>query len=164
MVYIAIGSAISILIGQRLGAGETHEAKDAAWKMILFSLLIGIGTGAVVALLAPLFPQLYNTSDGVRKLATDFALVVALASPLNAFLNATYFTLRSGGKTVVTFLFDSCYIWGVSMLLAFILTHFTSLPILAIYFICQMVDIFKCLLGGILVQKGIWIQNITKTE
>lgn len=164
VVYIAIGSAISILIGQRLGAGETHEAKDAAWKMIRFSLLIGIATGVVVALLAPLFPQLYNTSDGVRKLATEFTLVVALACPLHAFLNATYFTLRSGGKTVVTFLFDSCYIWGVSMLLAFILTHFTALPILPIYFICQMVDIFKCILGGVLVQKGIWIQNITKTE
>ena len=164
VVYLAIGSAISILIGQRLGAGQTDEAKDAAGKMIFFSLMTGLGTAVVVAALAPFFPMLYNTTDEVRTLATQFTLTVAFAAPLHAFLNASYFTLRSGGKTVITFLFDSGYIWCVSMLLAFVLTRFTSLPIVPLYFICQAVDIFKCALGYVLVKRGVWVQDITKIK
>ena len=164
VVYLAVGSAISILIGQRLGAGQTHEAKSAAWKMILFSLMTGIVTGVVVAVCAPFFPSLYNTTPEVRSLATQFTLTVAVAAPLHAFLNASYFTLRSGGKTLVTFLFDSGYIWCVNMLLAFVLTRFTSLPIIPLYYICQLVDVFKCVLGFVLVKKGIWIQDITKIK
>lgn len=161
VVFLAIGSAISILIGQRLGAGEREEARDAAEKMIFFSLLTGIAAGIVTAILAPFFPLLYKTTEEVRTLATQLTLVIAAAAPLHAFLNASYFTLRSGGKTVLTFLFDSGYVWCVNLLLAFLLTRLTSLPIVPIYAICQFVDIVKCVVGYVLVHRGIWIRNIT---
>ena len=161
VAFIAIGSAISILIGQRLGAGEREEALDAAGKMIFFSLLTGIASGILVGCLAPYFPYLYKTTDEVRGLATKLTLVIALAAPIHAFLNASYFTLRSGGKTLLTFLFDSGYVWCVNLLLALVLIHLTSLPILPIYAICQFVDVVKCVIGGVLVKKGIWIRDIT---
>lgn len=161
VVFLAIGSAISILIGQRLGAGEREEARDAAEKMIFFSLLTGVAAGIVTAALSPFFPMLYKTTDEVRSLATQFTLIIAAAAPLHAFLNASYFTLRSGGKTVLTFLFDSGYVWCVNMLLAFVLAYLTPIPIVPLYAICQFVDIVKCIVGYILVRKGIWIRNIT---
>lgn len=161
VAFIAIGSAISILIGQRLGAGEREEALDAAEKMIFFSLLTGIVSGILVALLAPVFPLLYKTTDEVRTMAAQLTLVIALAAPLHAFLNASYFTLRSGGKTLLTFLFDSVYVWGVNLLLAFVLTRFTSMPIVPLYAICQFVDVCKCVIGYILVRRGVWIRDIT---
>lgn len=163
VVFIAIGSAIAILIGQRLGAGEREEARDAAEKMIFFSLMTGIAAGIITACLAPFFPMLYKTTDEVRSLATQFTLVIALAAPIHAFLNASYFTLRSGGKTILTFLFDSGYIWCVNLLLAFILTRATDMPIVPLYAICQFVDIAKCIIGYILVRRGVWIRNITAT-
>lgn len=161
VVFLAIGSAISILIGQRLGAGEREEALDAAEKMIFFSLLTGIASGILVACLAPYFPLLYKTTDEVRSMAAQLTLVIALAAPLHAFLNAAYFTLRSGGKTLLTFLFDSGYVWCVNILLALALVRLTSLPILPIYAICQFVDVIKCVIGFVLVKKGVWIRDIT---
>ncbi len=66
-------------------------------------------------IVSPFFPQIYNTSDDVKYIAAWIIRVLAVCMPLNAFMNSTYFTLRSGGKTIVTFLFDSFYIWVVDI-------------------------------------------------
>ena len=81
--------------------------------------------------------------------------------PFNAFTNATYFTLRSGGQTLVTFVFDSCFVWVCLIPVAFCLSRFTALPILPLYIICQGMDVLKCALGGYMLKKGAWIQNLT---
>ena len=52
--------------------------------------------------------------------------MLAVCMPLNAFMNSTYFTLRSGGKTIVTFLFDSFYIWVVDIPAAILLINYTD--------------------------------------
>ena len=87
-------------------------------------------------------------------------MATAFFMPQNAFLHATYFTLRSGGKTIITFLFDSVFIWCVSVLIAYILSRFTNFPVILVYIMVQFGDIIKCIIGFILVKKGIWLQNI----
>ena len=82
--------------------------------------------------------------------------------PLYAFMHASYFTLRTGGKTLVTFLFDSVFLWGVSTPTAFIISRYTDMPVLSMFFCVQMIDLIKCVIGFILVKKGIWLQNLVK--
>lgn len=164
VVFIALGSAISIIIGQLLGSGKMEEAKDTDTKLIAFSVLSCVVIGLVLILLAPLFPKMYNTSDQVKELATWFLRIAAGCMPIAAFMHATYFTLRSGGKTVITFLFDSVFLWCASIPLAYVLSRFTALPIVPLYLSCQLIDIIKCIIGFILVKKGVWIHNIVATE
>ena len=75
--------------------------------------------------------------------------------------NSCYFTLRSGGKTLLTFLFDSVSMWLLNLPAAFILAHFTGLPLISMYAVVQIVDAMKTMLGLYLVKKGIWINNLT---
>lgn len=110
--------------------------------------------------LAPLFPNLYNTNMEARELAKYFIIITAIFMPQNAFLHAAYFTLRSGGRTIITFFFDSVFIWVVSVSLAFVLSRFAALPVLGIYTIVQAADFIKCIIGFILVKKGVWLRNI----
>ena len=84
----------------------------------------------------------------------------ALCLPLFAFKNATYFTLRSGGKIWVTIIFDSAFLWAVSVPIAFIISRFTAFSVVFIYLSVQAGDILKCILGFILVKKRIWVKNI----
>jgi len=161
VVFIALGSTVSIIVGQHLGADEKEEAKLAAYRLITFSVLSCIVMGGALAACSSLFPQIYNTSDEIKALASKFILISAAFMPMHAFLHASYFTLRSGGKTIITFLFDSVYIWVASIPLAFCLTRFTDMTIVPIFFWCSAIDAIKCVLGFILVKKGIWIQNIT---
>ena len=149
-----------LIVGQLLGAGKMEEAKDTDRKLIAFAVMSIIGMGAVVALTAPLFPQLYNTSREVKDLAATLLRVAALCMPVFAFLHTTYFTLRSGGKTIITFLFDSVFLWCVSIPVAYVLSRHTAMAIASLYLSCQMLDLIKCVIGFVLVKKGVWLNNI----
>ena len=158
--FVSLGSAVAIIVGQLLGAGKMEEAKDTANKLIAFSVALCSGLAVIMLILSPYFPLLYNTNDEARQLAKYFIIITAIFMPQNAFLNAAYFTLRSGGKTVITFLFDSVFIWCVNVTIAFTLSRFTVLPVLVIYTMVQFGDMIKCVIGFVLVKKGVWIQNI----
>ena len=81
--------------------------------------------------------------------------------PVNAFTNGCYFTLRSGGKTLITFLFDSVFVWGVSVPAAFLLSRLTTMPIVPMYILVYALDIIKCVSGYFLVKSKKWVQNLT---
>ena len=104
--------------------------------------------------------MLYETTDSVKELAKNLMKITAIAMPIDAFANATYFTLRSGGKSFITFLFDSGFVWAICVPIVFVLSEFTALPILPLFFIGQMLQILKCVVGGIFVKKGVWVKNI----
>lgn len=160
IVFIALGDSVAIVVGQLLGAGDMKKARDTDNKMIAFSVACCTMVAIVMFLMAPLFPMLYNTNNEARELAKQFIMITAIFMPQNAFLHACYFTLRSGGKTIITFLFDSVFIWVVSVTIAFTLSRFTGLPVIAIYTLVQLGDMIKCVVGFILVKKGVWLQNI----
>lgn len=160
VLFIAFGSGVSVVIGQLLGANDLKGAKEAAPKLIFFSWALCVAVGSVMAVFAGLFPQAYNTTEAVRSLATAFIVISAILMPLHGILHATYFTLRAGGKTVITFMFDCGFSWLVSVPLAFLLANFTALDIISVYFIVQSVELVKCVIGMVLIGKGVWLSNI----
>lgn len=160
VAFMAVGAAIGIIIGQLLGAGKTNEAKDTSVKLIAFSIFVSIIVSVVFAVCAEFIPTLYNVTPEVRLLATRLMQICALMMPLDAFAHATYFTLRSGGEALITIIFDSGFMWAVSVPAAFILTRFTPLGILPVYFICQSLNVLKCCVGTAFVKKGKWLKTI----
>lgn len=162
IVFIALGDSVAIIVGQLLGAGKMKEARDTDNKMIAFSVFCCTCVAAVMFFLAPVFPRMYNIDAESRELAKYFIFATAFFMPQNAFLHATYFTLRSGGKTIITFLFDSVFIWCVSVVIAYTLSHFTNIHVIGVYIMVQLGDIIKCIIGFVLVKKGVWLQNIVE--
>ena len=162
--FIAMGNAISILIGQLLGAGELERSVDEDRKLIAFSVVLSLLVGGIMAAVAPLVPQIYNTTDSVKALACDLLLVGAAMMPINAFTNACYFTLRSGGKTIITFIFDSAFLWVIAVPAAFVLSRFSPMPILPMYITVSLLDLIKCAVGYYLVKRRKWVNNIVSFE
>ena len=162
VVFVALGGAVGILIGQMLGAGEYERAKKDSIKLMWFTGILCVGLTVVLIAISGFFPQVYDTSETVRNYGTNFIRITALFFPVQGFLNSLYFTLRSGGKTVITFLFDSVYSWVISVPAAFILCTYTAFPILFIYAIIQGLDIIKVVVGYILIKKGIWVTNLAE--
>lgn len=160
--YFSFGSAIAIMVGQLLGAGKTKEAQDTDTKLIAFALLVSVVIGCLGICFSPLFPRLYNTSRDVRDMATRLLLVYCLYMPLECFVHCSYFTLRSGGKTIITFFFDSVFVLCVMFPVAFVLSRYTSLPMVPLYACVNLLNVIKAIIGLVLVKKGVWIQNIVK--
>ena len=162
VVFLSMGNVVGIIMGQMLGAAlPEEEVRSANRKLIFLTVLSGLVLGGVMAMFCNLFPMIYNTSDSVRELAAIFILIGGVMMPFHSYAHATYFTLRSGGQTFVTFLFDSCYMWVVSVPLAFCLSRFTSLSIVPLYILCQSADLIKVAIGAWMLKQGKWIQNLT---
>ena len=160
IVCYAIGNSISIVVGQQLGAGEIEKAKDYDLKMLFMNFVMCLAIGIVLFNVSSLIPQIYNTSLEVKALASQLLKIAACMLPIISIYYSSYFTMRAGGKTFLTFLFDSGYTFVFTFMSALLLTRLTSLPILTIYLLVQCVDIPKATLGLVLVRKGIWVHNI----
>ena len=159
-VFLSMGNATAIIIGQALGAGETDRARREVWQLAFFSIFFSVCGGVLMAACSPFIPKIYNTESHIRILATQLLLVYSCCMPLFSFTNTCYFTLRSGGKTMITFVFDCVFSWVVSIPIAYALVQLTGLNIVFCYFCVQFADIIKCIIGFILVKKGVWVQNM----
>ena len=106
--------------------------------------------------------MLYKTEPQIKEMASALIKIGAIFMPVYAFENASYFTIRSGGKTFITFLFDAGFVWVCSLPLAFVITHFTSFDIITTFIIVQLADLIKCLVAFLMVKSGMWIHDLTQ--
>jgi len=161
VVFLAISNVVGIITGQMLGAGtEEGELRSKNRRLIALSVFSCLLFSLLSVAVSGLFPQIYNTTDSVKSLATALICVNAVLMPISAYNNSCYFTLRSGGKTLVTFLFDSGFTWLCNVPLAFVLSRFTAIHVIPMYALCLGINLLKCVLGTYMVKKGTWIQNL----
>lgn len=158
--FFAMGSTISIIVGQQLGAGDTEKAVDTDAKLIALGVAMCVVVGAVMAVLAPFIPRIYNTTPLVKELACDLLLVSAAMMPVNSFTNSAYFTMRSGGRTIITFIFDSAFVWTICIPTAFVLSRYTDVHIVPMFIIVSCLDLIKCVMGFVLIKKRTWVNNL----
>lgn len=162
VLFIASGNAVAIMVGQCLGANDIEGAKKTVWRLIAFSFAGCTIMGAILAMVSGIIPEIYNTDTYVKQLASSFLIVSAVIMPVASFTHNCYFTIRSGGKTFVTFLFDSGFMWVVGVPVAYILANYTQINIVTVYFCVNAVEMLKAILAFILVKNGVWINNIVR--
>ena len=160
VVFLSMGNAVAIMVGQALGANDIERAKNCTWRLMTLSVGSNLIMATLLALFAPAIPNIYNTEPHVRQIATQLICVVAVMMPAYSFSHCCYFTLRSGGKTIITFLFDSVFTWCVNVPAAWLLAYKTGLGIVPLYFGVQALEMVKVVVGYVLVKKGVWIHNI----
>lgn len=163
IAFMAFGTSVGIIVGNQLGAGEEETAVDSVRKLITLSLIISVFVGAITFAVGDLIPELYKTTEESKVYAAYFIRVCACSMPIVGFAHAAYFTLRSGGKTIVTFFFDSVYIMVIVVPTAFALYHFFHLSIWIIFPVIQAMDLLKCVVGFVLIKKRVWVNNIVGT-
>ncbi len=164
IVFMSLGSSIGIVVGNLLGAGDMAEAKRTNTRMTAFSVMCCFAIGGLLAATSGVFPLLYNTTDEVRHIASRLILITSAVMPFHAYTNACYFTLRSGGLTRLTMVYDCSFVWCVCIPLAFVLCRFTPLPFVGCYAAVTATEGLKALFGYHLVKQGKWIRNIVSEQ
>lgn len=164
VIYMALSTSLSIIVGARLGAGEIETAKDYNRKILTFTMLVSLGLSGVLCIAAPFYPMIYNTTDAAKELCTYFLYILAALIPFSAFAHASYFTLRTGGKILITILMDSFYMWVIIVPLSLILANFTAMPIELLYPICQGAELFKIIIASYFLLRGNWAERLVSDE
>ena len=164
VIYMALSTSLSIIVGARLGAGEIETAKDYNRKILTFTMLVSLGLSGVLCIAAPFYPMIYNTTDAAKELCTYFLFILAALIPFSAFAHASYFTLRTGGKILITILMDSFYMWVIIVPLSLILANFTAIPIELLYPICQGAELLKIVIASYFLLKGNWAERLVSDE
>ncbi len=158
--FISMGTAASVMVGRALGANDSELAKQNARRVMFFQICVCVGIGAILFAVAPFLPHLFTEiSVSARNIATNLIRVQACLMPVFGFAHCSYFILRAGGRTIITFLFDSAYTWALPVLFAYILVTHTAWDIVAIYLACNLLDLIKDAIGYVLLKKGVWIRN-----
>ena len=160
VIMFAMGSAVSIMVGQRLGAGKMEEARDVDRKLIFLTEVLHVIIGLTMILASPLVPKMYNVGADVQELTRRLLIIAGLSLPIHSFAHVTYFTIRSGGRTMITFLFDALYTWVVTVVLAFVLTRYTDWDIVTVYMCVQFIDIVKVFIGLMMLRSDFWARNV----
>ena len=158
----SMGTAVAIMIGQALGAKKYEYAKEIMWKLIGFAVRISLCTCTALLCTAGVLPKIYTgISEESQKMSSSLLRILACIMPLDAVVNCAYFTLRSGGKTGITFLFDCGFTWIVMIPAAFLAVKVFHADIYVAYISVNSTVLIKCVLGFLLLNKGVWVQNIT---
>lgn len=159
-IFLSMGATVGIVIGQKLGAGDMKEVKYTAYKLVVLGFFISIATAVLYIITSQFVPELYSTTPEVKRIATRLMMIASIAMPADSICNSTYFAVRSGGKTIITFIMDAGFVWAALVTTASILVHFTALSVFWIYFVIQLLNYVKAAIGVYLTMEGKWINNL----
>lgn len=164
VVFLQAGVALGIMVGAKLGAGKMKEARETFEHLKVFNLGLSLLSMLILLPIARYFPMIYKTEQSIRDMATFLILVQALAAPMWAYTNISYFTLRSGGRTGITFLFDFTFSWAIQIPLAFYLARYTNVEIHLMAVLITFSEMIKVVAGYLLTRSNIWMVNIVEKE
>jgi putative MATE family efflux protein len=164
IVFGGLSSAISILIGNRLGANQIEEAKANAYKLLAFGVMIGLTISIIFIGVAPLIASFYNVEDMIKETIVMLLRIKSLLLPIYVYNVCVFFTLRAGGDTFSTMLMDSGFLWCAGVLLSTVLSIFTNLSLVQLFAIVEACDLLKLFVATYFFKKGRWAKNMTLTQ
>ena len=144
-----MGSTAEIILGHELGKNNFYLANILAKRILFVTFSIALFFSFIMYFYSFYFPDFYNVNAEIKNMATK------------CIQSTSFHILRAGGKTVLTTLFDSVFLWGIMMPVQFFLVKFTDFEIYKVYFFVLLLQIFQGMIGYILISKKVWIKNLT---
>ena len=161
ILFGGLSTAISILIGNRLGANQIEEAKSNADKLLVFGFGISIVVSFIFIFIAPFIASLYNVEQVIKDMIIILIRIKSCALPFYVFNICIYFILRAGGDTLNTMIMDSGALWLGSVLVSTVLSVFFDIPLLLLYIIVEFCDVVKSVVAIYFYKLDKWAKNMT---
>lgn len=161
VIFIGISNATSILVGNRIGAGQEDEAYLYAGRSLILGTLGGVIMGVIVALVKAPVLTLYNISPEVTQNASRILIVISIFMWLRI-NNMTIVVgiLRAGGDTKFSLFLDGFIIWIVGVPLAALGAFVFHLPVYFVYLCAMSEEVTKWVLGLYRYRSRKWINNL----
>ncbi|WP_353096609.1 MATE family efflux transporter [Tissierella praeacuta] len=158
-----LGNACTVMVGNKIGAGDEEEAYSYATQFLTMSTLIGLVLGAVLSLTPDTTLKLFrNLEPDVYNLSRKLLFISGLFYFIRTF-NSTLIVgvLRGGGDTTFSMYLEMGSVWLVGVPLAFIGVLLLKLPVHVVFILVSAEEIIKAAIGLPRVKSKRWIRNVT---
>lgn len=133
MPGFGFGVAAATLVGQALGAKEPAAARDYGLRAIGFGTLLMSGMGVLMFFLADWLIALFTPDMQVRRIGAMLIRIVAFEQPFSALSIVVPGALRGAGDTTTPFYIALGSMWGVRIVLAYVLGTMLNLGVQGIW-------------------------------
>lgn len=164
-LFIGLGDASSVMVGNSIGAKEKDQAYDFAKRFLKITVILSIAVGLAIVSIAPIFVGFYNIPPIAADYAKSILLVYALIVPfrmLNMVNNIG--VLRPGGDTRFVMYLDLLGVWLVGLPLA-LLGAYLQLPIYIVFLLANTQEVARVIFGLRRTVSKKWMNDvISKNE
>lgn len=165
VLITGISVGIGVMVGSDLGADDFEKAKDDNKKLNLLGFYLTLFLGIILILSSKGIPYMFTeVTESQKALATKLIIIYGSLLWANTLSVSSYFTLKVGGQSTLTFLLDTGTMVLLYIPISWSLALFTDLDIIYIYLIVRSLDLLKALLGVTLMRQYKWVNNLTKID
>ena len=162
LVYVwmnGMSSAVGIITGKTVGAGQYEKMKEYSKTVQMIFLFVGLISGAAVFLFRDGFISLYNASPEAQEYSRQFINVISVTIIGTCYQAACLFGLvKSGGDISFVFKNDTIFVFLVVIPSSLIAMWLGAPP--WVVFACLKCDqILKCFVAIVKVNRFKWIRE-----
>lgn len=161
-----IGSAVSIIVGQNMGAGQPERAKSGCQISMRCAVLFLLAGGVILSRppISRAVVSIFSTDADVIAMAADFLSVMALWSFTNGIYNCVKGLLDGTGHTEISMAVEVSRLWVFRFATLFFCEHVLGMGVRSVWYSVVISNgICAAILYGFYL-AGVWRKNRVKLD
>ncbi len=158
-----MSNATAVIIGNTIGEGKKEKAKEYAYSIGIFSVVMGCISGLMILLIKPFVVNFYNVSYSTKLIAMEIMTVTSRIIVFQSLAsNFMMGVLRGGGDAKFVLINDLIFMWLVAIPGGFFVAFVLELPVALVFLVIKCDEILKSLTSVYRVISGKWVNDVTK--
>ncbi len=155
-----VSQAAGVMIGKRLGAGDTQSAYQDSKRLMYTGLACSVLLSVLVIVLNKYYVLIFRVEDDVRQITRYLLIAYAFVAPVKVQNMVLGGILRSGGRTAYVMAIDLIGTWIFGVPLGLFSAFVLHLPIAAVYFVLSMEECIRVAISLTVFRKKNWMQKL----
>lgn len=165
VVFMGLGNACAVMVGNRIGAGKKDEAHEIVRRMILLSVISAWLVGLAVFIVRDVVIGWYNLSPAGIHNVRMLMLVMVCVLWIRMFNFITFIgALRAGGDTLFALVMEICSIWLIGVPAAYIGAFVLDLPVYIVYLMVGLEELAKAFVSFWRYRSRKWIHDVVNLD
>lgn len=161
VVFIGLGNACAVLVGNRIGAGRKDEAYEVVRRVIILGVAFALSVGLIIFLLRDVVVGLYDLSPSGENNVRWLLLVMASTLWIRMFNFSIFIgALRAGGDTRFALIMEICSIWLIGVPAAYVGAFVLHLPVYFVYLMVVLEEVAKAFVSAWRFRSRKWIHDL----
>jgi putative MATE family efflux protein len=156
MPAMGLGTAAGILAAQNLGAGQPRRAEKTVWVAMGWFAVFGVISCLVGFIWAEDIVRIFNKEPAMVAMAVDFLRIQVVGYVFMGLGAVLMNVLNSVGDTLRAMIIDMANLWGVRIVLAYLLPRITNLGVYGVRWAIVVDAVTSIIIFFIYFKTGRW--------